>query len=174
MPGWSRDEITLPSDLRAENAVITYGQVYPDQIMTLGLVPDDFHDRNHQRLWASMARTYMQSDETAPGTFYLQLIDELRSGNDRAKADRILESADATADWLAENDPGSPSRSIDYWVKQVRRCVVARKLIDAAAQIAERACRVPRDEFDATDACAVLSSVAGEPDVAVYGLEIPQ
>lgn len=172
MSGRPDNAIGLPCAPAAEDRVINYGQVYPDQILSLGVTPGDFYDPNHRRLWASMVAVCLQSGEMATGSFYLALINELRREYSPSGSNHILESVDATADWESSS-PDEPVREVRYWIEQINRCVVARNLIDAASKIAELAYRVPGIHFDVIDASAVLSHVAGIPDRAVLGMELP-
>jgi replicative DNA helicase len=172
MSSWTQDAISLPNAPSAEHRVINYGQIYPDQILSLGLAPGDFYDPQRRRLWSAMIAVHLQSGESESGSFYLALLDELRREH-HGESTRILESVDATADWQSSSSPDEPAREVRYWIEQVKRCVVARNLIDAASQIAELAYRVPSVYFDVTDASAVLSRVAGVPDEGVIGMEIP-
>ena len=169
-----RDEIVLPFDSAAESVLINYGQTYPERITDLGLAPADFYNMKHRRIWQAMVTLRLEQPQVVdPGAFYLQLSEYLAS--DRGRDPRsTLNSVDASADWTTRAcAPHAPVHDVQYFIGQIKRCVEARSLIDAAQQIAERAYRVPEERFGVTDASVVLSRVAGVPVKEELGWTLP-
>jgi replicative DNA helicase len=168
----ARGDLPLPHDSLSESRIINFAATYPQRLLDLGLVPDDFYDRNHRRIWHAMVNTRLeQPHEVSPGAFYLSVTDRLASSAQH-DPESILKSVDLAADWRAYA-PGAPTRQVDHFVSEIRRCVQARRLIEAAQEIAERSYAVPNQCFDVTDASVVLSRAAGAETIRRIGIELP-
>lgn len=164
-------DVFLPCDPHAEGAVINFAQVNPGQLLDLGLAPTEFYIPDHRRLWQAMVRVVLEHNLTRPGQFYLALLEEVAHDD---STHSVLEAVDPQTDWMFEqSSPDSPVRGIQWCVDQIKRCQQARNLIDAAQQIAEHAFKVPVENFDVTDASAVLSRVAGVPTREELGMTLP-
>ena len=172
----SPDRLDLPADLRAESAILNYAQIYPNCILSMGVILDDFYDRKHRFLWKAMIAVAMDNSQIQldSGRFFELLFLHTSQHGQQYSVRELLSSFDPFADWQYDSWlPDAPDREIDYWIERVKRCVVARKLIDAAQRIAERAYKVPNENFDVVEACAVLTRIAGVSTMEEFGMRLP-
>jgi hypothetical protein len=115
----------------------------------------------HRDCWQTMCRVHMRTPGLEAGAFFIEWLMELEA---HGKA-RLVDVLDLTwyeidgrprwreqeedADWQAftrrHRRTIPPHRSVGYWLERVRACAEARRLIQAAQTMAERAWRLDLD-----------------------------
>jgi hypothetical protein len=172
MPDTAQVDTSLPCDSHAERALISFGLLYPERTLDLGVLPTDFYDLRRRRVWMAMVTVRLLRASESPAEYLLRVCAVVLRNEPHAA--KVLSKIDLSVDWVSDRSTDcAQTRDIFYWVDRLKRCVVARKLIDAAQQIAERAYRVPHESFDVADASVVLSRVAGVPIREELGMELP-
>jgi hypothetical protein len=136
-----------PADAAAECALLAMCEFYPALVGSLHGLGELLVFPEHRSIWRAMSRVYIRAPSGAPDVvdFWLGVQDELCTelcGDGQAhEHDRENCTGWRTLRVLDFGEHANP-KDIPYWMARLERVHEARRLIDLAQQVAERAWRM--------------------------------